>query len=163
MRSAGGVSDDRTTRPSGIAAKDPRPTLERRESHPVVLLVLRQDSEKNGRADCSREWPPDIGAESARRVGPVSRHQVELDSGMLRHGINRAGSGLHPPASLLQTLASTSRTCIVVFGAEPQTHRWGYGEGALRHAYGGEKAGEDCQPFGNSPIAAGFHGLSRIG
>jgi hypothetical protein len=112
MRSAGRASDDGTTRAFwNRRGGSPRHTLERKKHHPVVMLVLRQQSKKNGRADCSREWPPDYRALCTRRESPVSRRLVvELDSGVLRHGINRAGLGSSQLRRVHQPLASTSRT-----------------------------------------------------
>jgi hypothetical protein len=152
MRSAVRISEDRTTGPfQNCREESPRRTLDRRESHPVVVLVLRQESDKNGRADCSRKWPHDSRTLCTRRAVPVSRHQVELDSGVLRHGINRTDVGLQPTCLYLRLRHRRRVIESSYSGPEPRTHRWGYGQGELRQGQGGERIGRPARHSGTAP------------
>jgi hypothetical protein len=148
----GRISDDRATGPFQNCREEfPRHTLEGEKHHPVVVLVLRQESEKNRRADRSREWPFHFRTLCPRWVGPVFRRLVELDSGVLRHGINRADVGLQPACRYLR-LRHRRRVLEPSYSwAEPPTHRWGYGEGELREGQSGERIGRPARHSGTAP------------
>ena len=103
------VFENRTTGPNQkLGGAFPRHALSEREITGLDSCFAK--SRDSGGAACFGVEPHGVRVRGTRRVGPVFGSSCNVDSGVLRHGIDRAGLGLQPAWSLHHPVASTSRS-----------------------------------------------------